>query len=64
MILYTSFWSRFLIEPFLFACHIVHMYYNFCVLTCFLLGTVKAGMAPGGSQFDAKHYGSKMQELL
>jgi hypothetical protein len=26
--------------------------------------TVMAGMAPEGSQFDAKHYDSKMSELL
>jgi hypothetical protein len=48
---------------FVFACHNVHKYCNFCVLT-YLFATVMAGMAPEGSQFDAKHYDSKMQELL
>jgi hypothetical protein len=54
-----------MIKPFsVFACHIVHMYCNFCVLHVVLFATVMAGMAPEGSQFDAKHFDSKMQELL
>nr|CAB3468921.1 unnamed protein product [Digitaria exilis] len=31
---------------------------------CCFIRAVMAGMAPEGSQFDAKHYDSKMQELL
>jgi len=34
------------------------------MLTNVLSATAMAGMAPEGSQFDAKNYDSKMQELL
>jgi hypothetical protein len=36
----------------------------FLTLFSYLLITVMAGMAPEGSQFDEKHYDSKLQELL
>jgi hypothetical protein len=58
------FQSMFRVVYLLFSYSLNEVCFFFLTLFSYLLITVMAGMAPEGSQFDEKHYDSKIQELL